>query len=251
MRSSILLLIVACGASQPTPAETLAPPIDAPPSSDVAVIEVRLMQLAWAGAEGASSTIERTEEEARERAELVSGLVRQDGTSFLEMAREYGDHELETRRIERGDPEVDPRLAREAFALPVGRVSGAIRTPAGYFVIQRRPDPDVRLAEIAARHILVSFEGAQRASEDVTRTHDEAEALATDISRRAKEGEPWSRLHAQHSDETNGPEGGDLGTFGRGRMVPAFERAAFGLEVGEISDPVESPFGFHVIQRTR
>jgi len=93
--------------------------------------------------------------------------------------------------------------------------------------------------------------GAQRVAPSVTRTRDEARALAQKIQGEARAGHDWETLWKEHSDEPGGQLGGDLGTFGRGQMVPAFERAVFELQVGEISEVVETPFGFHVIQRTK
>jgi parvulin-like peptidyl-prolyl isomerase len=60
----------------------------------------------------------------------------------------------------------------------------------------------------------------------------------------------WNAIAAKYTDEPGSKEtGGDLGKFGRGQMVKAFELAAFALPVGQISDVVQSPFGFHIIQR--
>ena len=69
--------------------------------------------------------------------------------------------------------------------------------------------------------------------------------------KRAKKGEDFAKVVAAYTDEPGGAErGGDLNKFGRGRMVPAFEEAAFALKVNEVSGIVETPFGFHVIKRT-
>lgn len=111
--------------------------------------------------------------------------------------------------------------------------------------------PKAAPKQIGARHVLVQWMGADRAGPQVLRTREQALAIATDVQRRAKAGEDLGRLAVEYSDEPNAAaRGGSLGRFGHGQMVPAFEAAAFKLEVGEISDVVETPFGFHVIQRT-
>ena len=76
-----------------------------------------------------------------------------------------------------------------------------------------------------------------------------------DVSRRAEElaavardGEDFAELAKSYSDGPSGPEGGDLGWFGEGAMVTEFDQAAFALGVGEISDPVKTRFGYHIIK---
>lgn len=119
------------------------------------------------------------------------------------------------------------------------------------------PGPASRLTsaeapkEVGARHVLVQYVGSERADAHVVRSRDQAEALAQKVLDRARRGESFTRLAAEYSDEPGAAaRGGALGKFGRGKMAPKFEEAAFRLRVGEISDVVETPFGFHVILRT-
>jgi parvulin-like peptidyl-prolyl isomerase len=93
--------------------------------------------------------------------------------------------------------------------------------------------------------------GCQSVAPSVVRTRDQAHAVAVEVLRRVKAGEDFARLVVEFSDEPNaGARGGSLGRFGHGAMVREFEDAAFALEPGQVSDVVESPFGFHIIQRT-
>lgn len=87
--------------------------------------------------------------------------------------------------------------------------------------------------ELNARHILVA----------------DAETAAT-VKEELDGGADFAELAQEYSTDGSAAEGGDLGWFGVGAMVPQFEQAAYSLEVDEISEPVQSEFGFHIIQVT-
>lgn len=87
--------------------------------------------------------------------------------------------------------------------------------------------------EVKASHILV-------------KTEEEAQKLYDEI----KNGKSFAEAASEHSLCPSGYAGGDLGYFGRGMMVKPFEDAAFDMEIGEISKPVQTRFGWHLIQLT-
>ncbi len=123
-------------------------------------------------------------------------------------------------------------------------------------VVRPTLEPETKAApdqptEIAARHLLVQYQGAEGARPSITRSREEAQARAEEARARAAAKEPFEALVTEYSDEPGAAErGGALGRFGPNVMVRAFSDAAFQLSVGEISRVVESPYGFHVIERT-
>ncbi|MEM0963236.1 MAG: peptidylprolyl isomerase, partial [Bacteroidota bacterium] len=130
-----------------------------------------------------------------------------------------------------------------AYETPVGELSGPVRTQFGVHLVKvtdRRP----RRAEIQARHILIRTQSDAEV--------DSATAVIDSLRARVLAGDDFAELAREFSDDTgSGARGGDLGTFGRGRMVPPFEQAAFELdEVDDLSGPVVSRFGVHLIQLT-
>lgn len=77
------------------------------------------------------------------------------------------------------------------------------------------------------------------------------EETAKEVKRKLDEGADFAQLAAEYSKDTgNAQYGGELGYFGRGEMVEEFEEAAFSMKVGEISDPVKTKFGYHIIKVT-
>jgi parvulin-like peptidyl-prolyl isomerase len=108
-----------------------------------------------------------------------------------------------------------------------------------------------RPEEVAAQHILVAYRGAKRAAKGVTRTKAQAKQAALEVLAKARQGEDFSDLAREHSDCPSKANRGNLGKFRRESMDPKFSEAAFRLKVGEISDVVETPFGYHIIKRNQ
>lgn len=105
---------------------------------------------------------------------------------------------------------------------------------------------------VAAQHVLVAYKGAKRAPKTVTRTKADAKKRAEEALAKARKGDDFSQLVKAYSDEPGAAERlGNLGKFKREAMVKPFADAAFALKVGDVSDVVETEFGFHVIKRNQ
>ncbi len=107
----------------------------------------------------------------------------------------------------------------------------------------------VPAGQIHAAHILIMYKGSMRAPASITRSKAEAHKLAEDVLKKINNGADFAEMAKLYSDGPSKVHGGDLRTFGRGAMVKPFEDAAFSLKKGEVSDIVETQFGFHIIKR--
>lgn len=102
---------------------------------------------------------------------------------------------------------------------------------------------------VTASHILIKTqddEGNELSDEDKAKAKETAEeALA-----KVKSGEDFAEVAKEYSEDTSASSGGELGTFGRGQMVEEFETAAFDMNAGDVSDIVETQYGYHIIKVT-
>ncbi|MBO7478440.1 MAG: peptidylprolyl isomerase [Salinivirgaceae bacterium] len=135
---------------------------------------------------------------------------------------------------------------RMAYATKVGAVSPIFRTRYGYHILKvfdRRPNP----GEIRASQIMIVIpQNADDAA--VKAAHDKAQLIADSLNA----GADWTKMVLRHSeDRSTNQKDGDLGWFGTGVMVADYENAAFGLKnIGDISAPVRTPNGWHIIKLT-
>ena len=102
--------------------------------------------------------------------------------------------------------------------------------------------------QIRASHILINHADAPQANTELSA--EDAMAQIVKLKEEIEAGTPFEQVAGEHSDCPSSRQGGDLGSFGRGAMVPEFDQAAFDLEVGAISEVIETVFGYHIICRT-
>ncbi|WP_405412712.1 SurA N-terminal domain-containing protein [Maribacter sp. Asnod1-A12] len=156
----------------------------------------------------------------------------------------YSDTKFDT--IYKAKKNLPSSVADTLMSLNVGQIYGPYKDGDSYKLskmIARKPNGSVK-----ASHILLAYTGATRANPEVTRTKEEAEVKAKELLREAKKsGVVFSTLARDNSDGPSAPNGGDLGYFQRGVMVPAFNDFAFNNNEDSIG-LVETDFGFHVIK---
>jgi peptidyl-prolyl cis-trans isomerase SurA len=170
------------------------------------------------------------------------------GDDFAQLAVGYSDAPDALKGGGMGWRERDrlPELFADALVkLKPGEVSDVLRSPAGFHILRlndrRGGGGSFMVEQTRARHILA------RVSELVSET--EARRKITVLRQRVAEGANFAELARLNSDDpASAQRGGELGWTVPGDLVPEFERAMNALKIGELSEPVRSPFGYHIIQ---
>ena len=131
-----------------------------------------------------------------------------------------------------------------AYKTPVGQVSQPIRTRFGYHIIKVN-DKRAAQGEIKVAHLMVRMNASAAKTDSLT-----AKKKIDELHSRLAKGENWDKLVAQFSEDAgSAANGGELPPFGTGRMIPSFEEVAFKLQKpGDISSPVQTPYGWHIIK---
>jgi peptidyl-prolyl cis-trans isomerase SurA len=193
-------------------------------------------------------SVNRTKEEALARINEVAAKLKEPGADFAALAREYSDCPTKEKGGDLGvfaARRMAPAFSEATMALKTGEISEPVETIYGYHIIRRN-----EVVEARTRHILVMHDESKRKPRTLKRTKEEARKKIEEIAAKLKEpGADFAALAREHSDCPSKSRGGELPPFTAGKMAPKYEAAAFALEEGEISDVVETVFGYHIIER--
>ncbi len=164
-----------------------------------------------------------------------------NGADFLSLAATRSDKPDSGNWFKHG--ELAGELESAVFSAKVGEIVGPISQPDGYHLLKVLAERKGTAEFVKASHILIQIPaGAESTS---------ARTTAADVASRARAGQSFAALAATYSkDPGNAQKGGDLGWFGKGRMVKEFEQASFNARVGDLVGPVRTAFGMHVIKIT-
>jgi peptidyl-prolyl cis-trans isomerase C len=170
----------------------------------------------------------------------IAGMRKQfpDEAKFQQALSERGMTVERLQADSRVDMVIEKMMRAEAANLP------AVTDDEARAFYQKNSKNFQQPETVRASHILFLTKSADDAAKKQLRTQAES------VLSQAKSGTDFAQLARDHSKDGSASQGGDLGFFPRGRMVPPFEQAAFALQVGEISGIVESQFGYHIIKLT-
>ncbi|MDE5900704.1 MAG: peptidylprolyl isomerase [Muribaculaceae bacterium] len=180
-------------------------------------------------------------------ADSIRAVLVANPTSFVEVAMKHStDPSLAQNKSDYSwlQPGYPWEFEEGVYNTPVGEISEVISTRFGNHIVRvddRRPNA----GEVQARHILISYP-TERTPENIAA----AKARIDSIHSALKNGADFAELAKALSNCPSSAQGGDLGWFGRGAMVPEFEQTVFDMNDGDISEPFTTKFGWHIVQRT-
>jgi hypothetical protein len=183
---------------------------------------------------------------AKEKADRDSEIARIKAANAQKQMEYQGKVSKAKTRVK----ELNENLAGWYYVIS-NEVYEKIRLDRTDFVKAKEKEEEDTPEEVQASHILISYKGADRADADISRSKEEAKAEAERIRKLiVDDNMDFAEMAKEHSDGPSSTKGGDLGKFKFEVMAKPFSEAAFALGIDEVSEVVETGFGFHVIKRT-
>ncbi len=176
---------------------------------------------------------------SRRNLEIIADKFQQDTSDFKSVVQNYGSSPMtvDTLSMSQFPKEISGKLINAAK----GKLIGPVATPQGYTLYHLVGTVPSDKPEVRASHILINQYGnAQRNKEEAMKLYNQL-----------KGGADFAKLAMENSrDPGSAQNGGDLGWFSKGMMVPEFENVALNAKVGVVQEPLETQFGFHIIKVT-
>jgi peptidyl-prolyl cis-trans isomerase D len=176
---------------------------------------------------------------SRKNLEIIAQKFGQDTASFKTIVENYGSSPMttDTMQISQFPKDISGKIENA----PIGKLIGPVVTPQGYTLYHLIGTIKSDQPEVRASHILINQ------YENDEQNKEEAEKIYNQL----KGGADFSKLAREYSRDPGSAQiGGDLGWFGKGRMIPEFEKAAFSGRVGVVQEPIKTQYGYHIIKVT-
>lgn len=229
-----------------------------------AVLAAGIFLLAGFGKDEAVATVNDT---AIEKEDLYNELIASGGASALNLmiTNEIVDQEAEKADVKVTQEEIDAEMAVyeesyggeeallaavESSGMTMADLEDEMET---YLKIEKIIGPDIDITDEAIETYFEENKDSLGEAATVEASHIlvETKEQANDIAAQLADGGDFAELAAEYSTDTASAEnGGELGSFGTGEMAAEFEEAAFAMEIDEISEPIETEYGFHIIHVT-
>jgi len=232
----------------------------------VLVLAIGLSLIAAAcGKQTSSEVVARVNNENITKDELYEYLVKESGDSALNtlIANKIIELEAKKQNIKVTDDDIEAEIDKfaeqyggretfeqflEFYGTPIDELKENIRIN---LTLEKLLEPSIEIKEDEIKTYFEENKENFGEKEQVKASHIlvDSEEKAVEVKEKLEAGEDFAALAKEYStDSSNSEQGGDLGYFARGQMVQEFEDAAFSMEVGQISDPVKTDYGYHIIK---
>ena len=216
---------------------------------EVSAVQIMIQYKGSIGSDQNPKEITISKDEAKALIEKLLKEAKADPAKFEELAEKNNDAPTAKLPIWTTGQRMPKEFDQAVLGIKIGEISDVIESPFGFHLFKRLEV--VHQPKVSGSHILIQYKGAKGAPATVTRTKEEAIVLANRVMEDAKKApEKFGEFAMKHSEDPSAAmNGGDLGVWELGEMLPEFDNAIKAMKIDEIGGPVESMVGLHIIKR--